>query len=164
MSSFHILQAYFMGLYLAAILLRFFFSLKITRVFGPFSKLISINFFSLLTWALFTFSLILLMDNSLSTLLQEDQACDSLSSCGKVLIEEWWGEFSSPSWEITMQPTSLLLPSQLSWLQCSWTWWLLRSTTTTLRWWGRALSSNTKTYWTCDIPINWIHAMGTLHL
>lgn len=91
MSSFHILQPYFMGLYLAAILLRFFFSLKITRVFGPFSKLISFNFFSLLTWALFTFSLILLMDNSLSILVQEDQACDSLSSCGKILVEAMVG-------------------------------------------------------------------------
>ena len=80
-----------MGLYLAAILLRFFFSLKITRLFGPFIKLISISCSSLLTWALFTLILTLLMDNSLSILLQEDQACDSLSSCGKVLFEAMVG-------------------------------------------------------------------------
>ena len=91
MSTYHVLQPYFMGLYMALTLLRFFFSLKITRLFGPFIKLISISCSSLLTWALFTLILTLLMDNSLSILLQEDQACDSLSSCGKVLFEAMVG-------------------------------------------------------------------------
>ena len=79
MSRFHVLQAYFTGLYMALTLLRFFFALKITRVFGPFIKVISLSFYNILVWSLFALTLILAMDNFLSILLQEDQACASLS-------------------------------------------------------------------------------------
>ena len=70
MARFHILQPYFIGFYLASTLIRFFFSFKITRTFGPFAKLISLNFSSILAWTLFTFLCILIMDSTLSTLLQ----------------------------------------------------------------------------------------------
>ena len=37
-----------------AVSFRFFFSLKATRVFGPFTKLIKINAFSLVPWVFVT--------------------------------------------------------------------------------------------------------------
>ena len=79
--AYHILQPYFIGVLLALMLLRFFFSLKITRIFGSFIKMISLSLLNLLVWTLFTIILILAMSSYLSILLQENQGCSSVWSC-----------------------------------------------------------------------------------
>ena len=81
-------QPYFLGFIMISISFRFFFSLKATRVFGPFTKLIKINAVSLLPWLLVTVILLLFSSSSLYVLLSEQPAsCSSLYSCMKVLIE-----------------------------------------------------------------------------
>ena len=67
--KFHVTQPYACGMIVALLLLRFFFSLKITRLFGPFVKLIELSFVSLILWALFSLLSILLMSLYLSVLL-----------------------------------------------------------------------------------------------
>ena len=71
-----------------AVSFRFFFALKATRVFGPFTKLIKINAVSLLPWVLLTSLILLFSGSSLYVLLSEtNNSCSSLYSCIKVLIE-----------------------------------------------------------------------------
>ena len=43
LTSSPIIQPYFIGLLFFMFLLRFFFSLKVTRLFGPFTKLLKLN-------------------------------------------------------------------------------------------------------------------------
>ena len=47
-------QPYFLGFLTIAMSSRFYFALKATRVFGPFTKLIKLNAVSLLPWLLVT--------------------------------------------------------------------------------------------------------------
>ena len=68
-------------------ILRFFFSLKTTRIFGPFTKMIKLIARSLLLWVLFTSLLIVLASNYLTILLQENNGCSGIYSCAKTLIE-----------------------------------------------------------------------------
>ena len=56
-------QPYFSGFLTIAVAFRFYFALKATRVFGPFTKLIKINAVSPLPWMLVT-GLILLFSSS----------------------------------------------------------------------------------------------------
>ena len=76
----------------ALVFLRFFFSLRITRLFGPFVKLVELSFASLILWTLFTVLFILLMSIYLSVLLSEDQGCDGLKQCGIHLLEAMIGK------------------------------------------------------------------------
>ena len=71
-STFHINQPYFIGLCMVLILLRAFYSLRVTRSFGPFIKLISLSFLNLIIWSLLSFICILVMADFLLTLLQEN--------------------------------------------------------------------------------------------
>ena len=73
------------------IVLRFFFSLKTTRIFGPFIKLIYLSLSNIVIWSLFTAALIFVMANFLIILLQENQGCATLRSCGYVLFESMVG-------------------------------------------------------------------------
>ena len=67
---------------------RFYFSLKPTRVFGPFTKFIKINAVSLIPWVLVTSGFILLSGSCLYILLAEQpETCSSVFSCMKVVIE-----------------------------------------------------------------------------
>ena len=70
--GYHVVQPYFIGLQMAMIMLRFFFSLKITRAFGPFIKIIGLSFFNILVWSLFTLICIVIMANFLSILLSQN--------------------------------------------------------------------------------------------
>ena len=71
---------------------RFYFSLKATRLFGPFIKLIKLNALALSQWLLFTFLILLIGSNFFSILLSENNACSGLYSCMKALIEETVGK------------------------------------------------------------------------
>ena len=75
----------------APISLRFYFSLKATRQFGPFTKLIRLNAFALSQWVLFMLLILLIGSNFFSILLSENNACSGLYSCMKGLIEETVG-------------------------------------------------------------------------
>ena len=48
---------------------RFYFALKATRIFGPFTKLIKINALNLLLWLLFTSIVLIASSTSLYLLL-----------------------------------------------------------------------------------------------
>ena len=76
---------------MALTILRFFFSLKTTRLFGPFIKIITHSFKNILIWGFFTLILIFIMANFLIILLQENQGCATLRSCGYVLFESMVG-------------------------------------------------------------------------
>ena len=81
-------QPYYLGFVMISISFRFFFSLKATKVFGPFTKLIKINALSLMPWVFLTALLLLFSSNSLYVLLSEQPStCSSVYSCLKVLIE-----------------------------------------------------------------------------
>ena len=81
-------QPYFSGFIMIAISFRFYFALKATRVFGPFTKLIKLNALSLLPWLLLSALVFLFASSSLFTLLSEQpEACGSLYACFKVLLE-----------------------------------------------------------------------------
>ena len=68
--------------------LRFFFSLKVTRLFGPFTKLIKLNAKSLSVWLVGTSLIILTVSLSFSTLLsQRESGCSGTYSTLKILIE-----------------------------------------------------------------------------
>ena len=58
-------QPYFFGFLMIAVSFRFYFALKATRIFGPFTKLIKINAVNLFTWLIFTIILLLVSSNSL---------------------------------------------------------------------------------------------------
>ena len=81
-------------------LVRSFFSFKVTRVFGPFIKLITISMAGLLVWSLFCLLIILIMANFLSTLLQENTGCHGLHSCGSLLIETMVGRVIFTSMDV----------------------------------------------------------------
>ena len=66
----HISAPYFNGTFLILAILRFFFSLKATRLFGPFTKIVQLNAGGLLVWVLFSSLLIVLAGNYLTILLQ----------------------------------------------------------------------------------------------
>ena len=66
---------------------RFYFSLKATRVFGPFTKLIKLNAVALSQWLLFMLLLLLIASSFFYTLLSQNNACSGLYSCSKGLIE-----------------------------------------------------------------------------
>lgn len=68
-------------------ILRFFFGLKVTRIFGPFTKMIKLNASSLVLWVLFTSILLLVSSNYLSILLSDNPGCYGLYECSKPLIE-----------------------------------------------------------------------------
>ena len=78
---------YFNGLIAILTILRFFFGLKTTRTFGPFTKMIKLNAQSLVIWVCFTSILLLVASNSLSILLQENNGCHGIYMCSKPLIE-----------------------------------------------------------------------------
>lgn len=81
-------QPYFSGFIMISISFRFYFSLKATRIFGPFTRLIKINAVSLIPWVIVTGMLILLSGSSLHILLAEQSlTCSSVYSCLKVVIE-----------------------------------------------------------------------------
>ena len=81
-------QPYFLGFIMISVSFRFYFSLKPTRVFGPFTKLIKINAVSLILWVLVTSGFILLSGSCLYILLAEQpETCSSVFSCMKVVIE-----------------------------------------------------------------------------
>ena len=81
-------QPYYLGFVMISISFRFFFSLKATKVFGPFTKLIKINALSLMPWVFLTALLLLFSSTSLYVLLSEQpHSCSSVYSCMKVLIE-----------------------------------------------------------------------------
>ena len=54
----HLIQPYFTAVIFFMFQLRFFFSLKVTRLFGPFTKLIKLYARNLLVWLIFTVLLI----------------------------------------------------------------------------------------------------------
>ena len=62
-------QPYFLGFIMISVSFRFYFSLKPTRVYGPFTKLIKINAVSLILWVLVTSGFILLSGSCLYILL-----------------------------------------------------------------------------------------------
>ena len=64
-----LIQPHITGLTLFLVQLRFFFSLKVTRLFGPFTKLIRLIARDLAIWLLFTSLLLLLTSIFFSTLL-----------------------------------------------------------------------------------------------
>lgn len=81
-------KPYYLGFVMISISFRFFFSLKVTKVFGPFTKLMKINAVSLLPWILLAILLLLFSSSSLYVLLSEQpDTCSSVYSCLKVLIE-----------------------------------------------------------------------------
>lgn len=81
-----------MVLLTAPISLRFYFSLKATRQFGPFTKLIKLNAVALSQWILFTLLILLVGSNFFSILLTENDACSGLYSCVRGLIEATVGK------------------------------------------------------------------------
>ena len=83
--------SFFVASITIAISLRFYFSLKVTRVFGPFAKLIKLNASDLAQWLLFVFVLLLATSNYFSILLHQNEACSGLYSCVKGLIESGAG-------------------------------------------------------------------------
>ena len=86
-ASLPISKPYFSGMLMITASFRFFFALKATRAFGPFTKLIKLNAFSLLPWLLITSILLLVLGDSLYILLSETpNTCTSLYSCVQVLI------------------------------------------------------------------------------
>ena len=81
-------QPYFIGVIFFMFNLRFFFSLKVTRLFGPFTKLIKLSAINLLIWLLFTCLLLLSGSLYFSTLLSQSvSGCSGTYSCLKTLIE-----------------------------------------------------------------------------
>ena len=66
--------------------LRFYFSLKATRSFGPFNKIVKLNAKALSYWFLFMLLFLLIGSNFFSILLQENTACNGLYSCVRGLI------------------------------------------------------------------------------
>ena len=66
---------------------RFYFSLKATRLFGPFTKLIKLNALALSQWLLFMLLILFIGSNFFSILLSENSACTGLYSCVQGLIE-----------------------------------------------------------------------------
>ena len=83
-----LIQPYFVGLIFFVFQLRFFFSLKVTRLFGPFTKLIKLFAKNLLVWLIFTVLLIFTGGLYFSTLLsQSTTGCSGTYSCVKILIE-----------------------------------------------------------------------------
>ena len=71
---------------------RFYFSLKATRLFGPFTKLIKLNALALSQWLLFMLLILLTGSSFFSILLSENQACSGLYSCMKGLVEATVGK------------------------------------------------------------------------
>ena len=71
---------------------RFYFSLKATRLFGPFTKLIKLNAFALSHWLFFTLLILLIGSNFFSILLSENSSCSGLYSCMRGLIEATVGK------------------------------------------------------------------------
>ena len=81
-------KPYFSGMLMITASFRFYFALKATRVFGPFTKLIKLNAFSLMPWLFVTTILLLILGDSLYMLLSESpNTCSSLYSCTQVLIQ-----------------------------------------------------------------------------
>ena len=83
----HIAAPYFNGLMVILTILRFFFGLKVTRIFGPFTKMIKLIASSLALWVVFTSILLLVYSNYLSILLSEDSGDHGVYKCTKSLIE-----------------------------------------------------------------------------
>ena len=82
---------------IVAMWMRFFFSLKVTRLFGPFIKVIKINALRLVKWiivyvcsmlAATNFLLIILSQKSLNS----DSGCGAYIDCFKLLLEGSVGE------------------------------------------------------------------------
>ncbi len=86
---------YFTGAILIMISLRWLFALKVTRAFGPFTKMVKLLAASLAVWLLFTAALLLLSANYLTLLLSEegDLSADLYSSF-KVLFAGMVGKVS----------------------------------------------------------------------
>ena len=93
-----------MGVILAFTLLRLFFSFKVTRHFGPFTKILTHSFLSIIVWGFMTCFFILLMNNYLYILLSGSGGCEGLFSCrfplieamvGKVLFSEMEGNWAA---------------------------------------------------------------------
>ena len=70
-SNSQFVQPYIAGVYMLSFLLKFFFSLKVTRLFGPFTKLIKLSARSLLTWLVFSSLLLFVGGFYFSTLLSQ---------------------------------------------------------------------------------------------
>ena len=66
--------------------LRFFVSLKATRIFGPFIKLIKISIVTLLSWLILTLLIVSGASFFLQTLLAPYEGCSSFYSCLKVVV------------------------------------------------------------------------------
>ena len=71
---------------------RFYFSLKATRIFGPFTKLIKLNAIALSRWLLFMLFILVIVSNFFDILLAENKSCSGLYSCMKGLIEATVGK------------------------------------------------------------------------
>ena len=67
--SLNVTQPYFLGFFLIITFLKSFFTLKVTRMFGPFIKLITQSFISILLWTTGGYILMILMSNYLILIL-----------------------------------------------------------------------------------------------
>ena len=91
MEKMQVFFSFFVAFITIVISMRFYFSLKATRIFGPFTKLIKLNAIALAQWLTFMLLLLLVATNYFSVLLHQNQACSGLYSCLKGLIESTVG-------------------------------------------------------------------------
>ena len=78
----HVSQIYFLGPIMMGVVFRFFFALKATRAYGPFTKVIKITLAVIFPWILGAMLLLFLTGYVLFTLMSEEiHACHSSYSC-----------------------------------------------------------------------------------